>query len=540
MYENIEGPHEPYLASLPDGTVVDIATKEGANAFLNGASTNDIFSVRLKEIRHLRKKQGIKKRLNARNSNKLTEHYNFIDALARCADRDIFREKIPESEIQEWLNWVIEEIQSFSENQYYINSGRLDENDYFVLALVDSFFDRHSVVVNLAFECGFFQVVASFIKARKGNGRALPHALICGFVGRLAFYTFVVASFHGWSVDKIFKKFEESGFLEQIIRCSTVPKTSDVGEATWESQGYLRIMLGELQSCISILTQKFKSGKPCGETLKAILDGRDGNSFMETKVLNLLKGIAQLVELMDATEFKGRLALGTCSYCCKTGNPELSFCSRCRFVLYCSGECQKADWKMHKCGCQKLTRADWARVFSLQMVTRRFMNQNFEAVFKEIDKKCDSTGILASEVAVEINFQPTIEGIIPAFQDPPILKVVPIQNYICGEAHDGWFAGDSHTDIQRSWIKNVTKKFETDRKSTSGILVVHHASRLYIDFETIEHYRQAGSCLEDTKMKLGNIWCSHPVSLFHKSKHATEWDWQVIDSSFQLGNVNPK
>lgn len=43
--------------------------------------------------------------------------------------------------------------------------------------------------------------------------------------------------------------------------------------------------------------------------------------------------------------------------CCKCGNPgtkKMMKCSRCTMAHYCSGACQKADWKTHKTCCKKL------------------------------------------------------------------------------------------------------------------------------------------------------------------------------------------
>lgn len=43
-----------------------------------------------------------------------------------------------------------------------------------------------------------------------------------------------------------------------------------------------------------------------------------------------------------------------CRYCSNTTGEEgktLLRCTRCRFAMYCSRECQKADWKAHKILC---------------------------------------------------------------------------------------------------------------------------------------------------------------------------------------------
>ena len=113
----------------------------------------------------------------------------------------------------------------------------------------------------------------------------------------------------------------------------------------------LDIVIEELESCIHILTRKFKNGEPCGDTLKAILDGRDGSPNIELYIVNRLNGIARLAEAMDSTEFEARLVSGRCSYCSVNPDVALSSCARCQFVFYCSRECQKADWVKHKLVC---------------------------------------------------------------------------------------------------------------------------------------------------------------------------------------------
>ena len=41
-----------------------------------------------------------------------------------------------------------------------------------------------------------------------------------------------------------------------------------------------------------------------------------------------------------------------CSFC-NSHSSQLKVCSRCKFVFYCSRECQTKDWKFHKNNCKK-------------------------------------------------------------------------------------------------------------------------------------------------------------------------------------------
>jgi len=49
--------------------------------------------------------------------------------------------------------------------------------------------------------------------------------------------------------------------------------------------------------------------------------------------------------------------IGTCNTC-KKASTELKRCAKCSTTLYCSRDCQKADWKAHKKICSKQTQAN--------------------------------------------------------------------------------------------------------------------------------------------------------------------------------------
>ena len=46
-----------------------------------------------------------------------------------------------------------------------------------------------------------------------------------------------------------------------------------------------------------------------------------------------------------------------CSYCLNPPSPELKTCSACKAAWYCSIECQRNHWKVHKAPCKVAAKA---------------------------------------------------------------------------------------------------------------------------------------------------------------------------------------
>lgn len=68
------------------------------------------------------------------------------------------------------------------------------------------------------------------------------------------------------------------------------------------------------------------------------------------------------------------------SYCnqCLTSMAELKKCSACRRLAYCSQECQRADWKLHKVECKAIKVGDFMVI--LQFISNIFIFQTHNEV----------------------------------------------------------------------------------------------------------------------------------------------------------------
>lgn len=226
---------------------------------------------------------------------------------------------------------------------------------------------------------------------------------------------------------RLSRGFEASGILEQIIWCSTVPVRLVESDTESVAVRELGSVLKHLETAVGFLAPKFKSDTPCGDTLNAILDDRDGSANMQPEILNRLWSISKLVECMDSSEFKKK-AFGTCQSCEK--QPEvhgvpLFCCSRCHITHYCSKECQMADWKHHKHRCKKTSnKEEREKTLSFHVAYLKFTEANCKSVIEELGTMLESTGLADGDLAVVVDFMPNEEGVISAFQDPPVFQVV--------------------------------------------------------------------------------------------------------------------
>ena len=76
IFDDEDEDHEPLWCQYPDGSLVDVATEEGANGFLDQAFMPGYFSRLVSEIRKLRKKQSNNKRLGNSEKSELMDTTN--------------------------------------------------------------------------------------------------------------------------------------------------------------------------------------------------------------------------------------------------------------------------------------------------------------------------------------------------------------------------------------------------------------------------------------------------------------------------------
>mmetsp|Transcript_27215 Transcript_27215/g.66047 ORF Transcript_27215/g.66047 Transcript_27215/m.66047 type:complete len:489 (+) Transcript_27215:793-2259(+) len=407
-----KSPISRYNVTLQDGSTVDVCSEEGANAFLRQASSSncDLISSTLKKIQKIYNK---KKRLNRYDKGVLLSSWLLICGFISQADRDIFRKAIEDSEIQFWLEYVIEDIKKLTAKRTWQQSGTLGWLEDSAL-FSSSCMVKHAVPVVLAFESELFSVLADFVKACKGSGRGLPSEEIAKMITEIVHGAFVASTNlfdHPWSAEKVFKKLEASGILGEFLRCMTVPQPTMVDQV-----GFI---LNELASCPSFLRKKFKIGESCGDVLLAILEGKDGHRNTPATVTKGLQGLFH--SLQAITKPKCDEARSWCMHCRKAERSEapLMKCSRCLFTTYCSKECQIADWKDHKKGCFPISKTDLKKKTGAAEMLQKFVEKHGDRVESTMIEECQRKGLKRHNMVIELDFMPNKDGIIPAMSDSP-------------------------------------------------------------------------------------------------------------------------
>jgi hypothetical protein len=226
------------IVNMHSGQKIDVCTRDGAHAFIRNIQEKQL------EVTHLTADT----RNGAHAFTRKTGQFNFFSstiggkptsqeeyqvqlvemnliayALAEHCDPEIF-DKIPESEIECWMDHVMEQITEKTKDDRCAHTGILSDryHTFFLLKPCVSMF-MHSVSTRLAFEKDIFRVLANFIASRKTPSLPCTEIIAGNVVMIMSNVLYTVSSNHELllTVEEAFKKLESSGMLVQYIRCST-------------------------------------------------------------------------------------------------------------------------------------------------------------------------------------------------------------------------------------------------------------------------------------------------------------------------------
>jgi len=440
-------------------------SKDEADTVLEGVSGNTIFSNCVKIIQKKRKK----KNLSDEDKEIIFGQCSFLSDVAFKASRNVFCNVVPESEITCWLSYAVSEFKRMATDPHWIATGELEQHDASIFPVCSSILE-YPVAVALAFESKLFHALGTFVKARKSAGNLLPSEDISQWVICIVVSAFKVATLkvdNKWHPPEgFFEKFESSGILEQFLRCC--------GTFSEDIDSHLIHFLNELQSCVSFLHKSFKKGQPCGDVLIAILQGKYGSQVKRPTVFSRLQAISRLVEAIGMSKKENTKMTKSCHHCNKSDSSDafqasLMKCARCKITFYCSKECQRADWKLHKGTCMPAgTKPQMKHVENMETVVKIFARKFYILVMIKMVEACKGTDLKKKDVLVELDYTANKDGFVPALQEPPIFTVVPTQDYI-NSSRTNWFGRRIDPQSHKQYVAAIRN---THHKMTSRNLLL--------------------------------------------------------------------
>jgi hypothetical protein len=220
-----------------------------------------------------------------------------------------------------------------------------------------------------------------------------------------------------------------------------------------------------LTKCTLFIKKKFKRGQPCGDVVRAILEGKDGHKKTRPRIVKKLEAIDFFADYLQPSEaalnvfFKPRRMCRHCSNGERTAEFQMALkaCSRCKLTFYCSRECQIADWKRHKSKCTTTTKTEEKRANATQQILLNFGNRHYAKIMKKVVEVCDETGLSKSDLLLELDFKPDVDAISPAFRDEPKFKVQRARGYFEGSRPNepDWFNKSVDKVVYEKNIKNI-------------------------------------------------------------------------------------
>jgi hypothetical protein len=404
--------------ALPNGRKLDIATKKGADEFVDTFGTAFISTS-----------------LAAIADQDLELSYWLIHRVADNASPEKIASGIPESELRALIEYTRDTLDTLSADRNWLRSGTLSRRHELLVQAVVSF-SKHPSFVKIFLSNEGMEAVANFYASRKKNDT--PNNCVAELVIKLVRYASYVLTQEGLSKEKVFGTIEKSGLLGQCIRCVPVYPERSASIAIVEC----------LQTCLQLVKRKLKSGTPTGDILDAVIAGKDGP--INEKAKSGLVRLQSLARLSNAKDDYGNkfTAIKMCHHCKKTETQMdgvlLMKCKRCKLAYYCSKECQVADWKSHKKVCKALVsgRVSRSAAKTSNATVSAFVTSNYIDIAKEVYKKTQEYNVPAKELLLEVDF----------YGDAPALR-----NEFKVWLTSGFLEGSSVADAP-DWFRTLAEK----------------------------------------------------------------------------------
>ncbi|GFH55150.1 hypothetical protein CTEN210_11626 [Chaetoceros tenuissimus] len=213
-----------------------------------------------------------------------------------------------------------------------------------------------------------------------------------------------------------------SEILEQVLRHITLPWLLEpfIVQEEHMIRNFFRTLC-----CPNVsMSKTFKRGSPLHNVLLDILEGRvrpcKENKFVMASLYSLKRFIdLRYFKLIDTNISNPTIEQfrRTCLKCKKVDHSkQMRVCAKCKFVSYCSKECQVEDWKDHKVDCGSF---DQPKCKIERKFTRKFLAKHQHLLIEKLKSASVETGLETMELAIDLDFCGSGHVIAPAMRELP-------------------------------------------------------------------------------------------------------------------------
>ena len=290
-----------YTTTAPDRDDVNVATQEGANAYLRQMQKDGMppFSskilVNINQAIHEPQENAEKHRLLQRDTGKsiLQWFYRMMRSIFIHASNDLLREVVTDTELRFILNHFVSLMKcaiSRKNKGTFIDEASVHE----AMLLMSNVLDLNS---SYDITEDFLKSLVSTAKRAtnvpsqdSGVGYCLCHAMIeCFFHGSIK---------HGTKETTIERKYmmmHKTGMLEQVLRHIHLPWTQTTN---YEMLGKIRFIFITIASSTFSLGKMFKVGSPSRDALVDILEGRIKPCPENEHMMEILEALKKFIDMV--------------------------------------------------------------------------------------------------------------------------------------------------------------------------------------------------------------------------------------------------